>query len=86
MHGGAAPQVQAAALKRLEELRDPAIQYYAWLLEQRDFPSAGLGAANSVMDRTDGKPTEKVEMEVTGEIALIAPRLQEARRRLADRG
>ena len=49
-HGGAAPQVKAAAEKRIEELKQPAIAYLAYLLEQRDFPSAGLGAAKDVLE------------------------------------
>lgn len=60
-HGGGAPQVKAAAEKRLEELRPAAIRYLEWLLSQREFPSAGLGAAKDVLDRNDGKPTEKHE-------------------------
>lgn len=63
MHGGAAPQVLAKAAERLEQLRPKAIAYYDWLLEQREYPSAGLGAANAVMDRNDGKPRESVVHE-----------------------
>src|SRR5262245_26164447 len=31
-HGGAAPQVKAAADRRIQELEQPAIAYLAWLL------------------------------------------------------
>ena len=55
-HGGLAPQVIASAEKRLEDLRPAAVNYLDWLLSQRDFPSAGLGAAKDVLDRNDGKP------------------------------
>lgn len=69
-HGGAAPQVKAAAEKRLEELRQPAIAYLAHLLEQKQFPSAGLGAAKDVLDRLDGKPRESVAVEHSGGIVI----------------
>src|SRR5207253_478542 len=54
-HGGAAPQVKAAAEKRLDELRPAAIRYLDWLINQKEYPSAGLGAAKDVLDRNDGK-------------------------------
>lgn len=71
-HGGAAPQVKAAAERRLEDLRPAAVNYLDWLLTQRDFPSAGLGAAKDVLDRNDGRPTEKVDMNVTGQIDVVS--------------
>lgn len=67
-HGGSAPQVRAAAEKRLEELKPAAIQYLGWLVTQRDYPSAGLGAAKDIMDRTDGKPRETVDVNLTTEV------------------
>ena len=89
LHGGASPQVKAAAAKRLEELKPAAIQYYEWLLNQNEYPSAGLGAANSVMDRVDGRPVEHVQMDVTAkpdlsrlsdeELALVEGILARAR-------
>lgn len=70
-HGGGAPQVKAAAARRLDELEEPAVGYYAWLLEQREYPSAGLGAANAVMDRLKGKPHESVDLHHSGEIDIV---------------
>jgi hypothetical protein len=70
MHGGAAPQVRKAAEKRLEELRQPAVSYLAHLLEQKEFPSAGLGAAKDVLDRLDGKPRESVALEHSGDVVI----------------
>lgn len=70
MHGGAAPQVKAAAEKRLADLVPKAVEYYDWLLSQRDFPSAGLGAANAVWDREKGKPREQVSLEHSGGIVI----------------
>lgn len=70
MHGGSAPQVKAAAERRLDELRPKAIQYLDWLLDQKDFPSAGLGAAKDVLDRNDGKPHESVDIHHSGSVAI----------------
>lgn len=83
MHGGAAPQVKRAAERRLDQLRPLAIRYYDYLLSQQDYPSAGLGAANAVMDRVDGKPAERVQLEVSGDAALLDA-LEAGRRRVAE--
>lgn len=80
-HGGGAPQVKQAAHERLMALQYPAIAALDWLVNQRDFPSATLGAVKDVLDRTEGRPTEKVDMNITGEVALIE-RLTAARKRL----
>jgi hypothetical protein len=69
-HGGAAPQVKKAAEQRLQELKQPAIAYLAHLLEQKQFPSAGLGAAKDVLDRIDGKPRESVDMNHSGDVTV----------------
>jgi hypothetical protein len=66
MHGGSAPQVRAAAEKRLADLRPAAISYLDWLLNQKEYPSAGLGAARDVLDRNDGRPAESVRVEHAG--------------------
>lgn len=70
-HGGGAPQVKAAAERRLADLVPKAVEYYDWLLTQRDYPSAGLGAANAVWDREKGRPRESVDMNVTGQVNVI---------------
>ena len=70
-HGGSAPQVKQAAEKRLEELRPAAIRYLDWLVSQREYPSAGLGAAKDILDRNDGRPHESVDMNVTGQIDVV---------------
>lgn len=80
-HGGAAPQVIAAAAARLEALRTPAIAYLGYLLAQREFPSAGLGAAKDVLDRVDGKAAETVRVIETTDAKLAE--LKEAQRQNA---
>ena len=82
VHGGAAPQVKRAAERRLDELRPLAIRYYDYLLGQREYPSAGLGAANAVMDRVDGRPIEHIEVTTRAGATLDAAR-QAARERNA---
>ena len=83
-HGGRAPQVKAAAERRLADLRPAAILYLDWLLNQKAFPSAGLGAAKDVLDRNDGRPAETVAMHVSGSLTL-EQRIAAARERLRDR-
>ena len=81
-HGGAAPQVIAAAEARLEALRTPAVAYLGYLLGQREYPSAGLGAAKDVLDRVDGKAAELVRVIESTEHDLA--KLKEAQRKNAE--
>ena len=71
MHGGSAPQVRAAAEKRLDELRPKAIRRLDWLLDQETFPTVILGAVKDVLDRNDGKARESVDMNVTGQLNVV---------------
>lgn len=64
MHGGKAPQVQASARERLMALQPKAIQTLDTLLSRDEFPTVQLGAAKDVLDRTEGKAAEMVQ--VTG--------------------
>ncbi len=84
-HGGAAPQVKMAALARLEHYRDRAAERLCELIELADFPSTSLGAVKDLLDRTLGKPTEKVDVSVSGELSLVPDRLAAARKRLSER-
>jgi len=61
MHGGAAPQVKAAAMERLRALQDPAIDRLAKLIAQEEFPTVAYAASRDVLDRTLGKPQEQVQ-------------------------
>mgnify|MGYP001611907323 FL=1 len=72
------------AAERLEELKPAAIRYYDYLLGQHEYPSAGLGAANAVMDRVDGKPRESVDMRVRGAMTL-SMKIAAMRERLHER-
>lgn len=72
MHGGSAPQVKAAAKERLMALQPLAIQTLNTLLQRDEFPTVQLGAARDVLDRTEGKAAEQVQMNVTGSIDIIA--------------
>ena len=62
--------MRRAAERRLDELRPAAIRYYEYLLAQREYPSAGLGAANAVMDRVDGKPAEQTKVTHDGTLVI----------------
>jgi len=59
MHGGAAPQVKAAAMERLRALQQPAIDRLAKLIAQEEFPTVAYAASRDVLDRTLGKPQEQ---------------------------
>lgn len=70
MHGGKAPQVKAKALERLMALQDPAITRLAELIEQKEFPSTAMAAIKDALDRTMGKPSESVSMDVSGDLVI----------------
>lgn len=82
IHGGGAPQVKAAAAKRLDELRPLALRRLEWLLEQEDYPSTMYQAVRDVLDRNDGRPAETVRMELDTVDAQLR-RLDEGRARVA---
>lgn len=81
MHGGSAPQVQAAARERLMALQPLAIQTLHSLLNRGEFPTVQLGAARDVLDRTEGKATETLQISAT--VNVINDRLLSARKRLS---
>ncbi len=69
-HGGNAPQVRAKAEERLLALQHPAIDRMGQLIEQTEFPTVAYAASRDVLDRTLGKPTEKVETKVSGRLEI----------------
>lgn len=81
MHGGGAPQVKEAAQARLMKLQHPALDALDWLLKQRDFPSAAMSAARDVLDRTEGKAPESMDLHVTGQIDIVSVLKQRQARR-----
>ncbi len=81
MHGGKAPQVMAKAKERLMALQPMAIQTLHNLMGREEFPTVQLGAAKDVLDRTEGRATETIDMNVSGDMQLIT-RLQSARKRI----
>lgn len=85
MHGGSAPQVKAKALERLMALQPKAIQTLDSLLSRDEFPTVQLGAAKDVLDRTEGKAVESVNLQVSGSLDIVG-RIREARKRLQARG
>ena len=70
MHGGAAPQVKAAALERLKLMQPKALDTLDRLLGREEFPTVQLAAVKDVLDRTEGKAMERVEQHVDGDITL----------------
>jgi hypothetical protein len=66
MHGGAAPQVKLAAMQRLEAFQHKAIDRLMQLAEQKEYPSTAFAAVRDVLDRTMGKPSERVELTGAG--------------------
>ena len=63
-HGGAAPQVKAAAAKRLLALQHPAIDCLSDLIAGRkEYPSVAYQAARDVLDRTMGQPGEAPDLQ-----------------------
>lgn len=71
MHGGAAPQVKAAALERLHAYQDRAIDRLMTLVEQKEYPSTAYQAVRDVLDRTMGKPAESVAVQHSGGIKIV---------------
>lgn len=62
-HGGAAPQVKAAAKLRLAALVDPAIGVLAATMRERKKDTqAAVRAAIAVLDRTGHGPTLRTEL------------------------
>ena len=69
-HGGGAPQVKLAAMERLRQLQNPAIDRMAKLIDQEQFPTVAYAASRDVLDRTLGKPQEAINHSVLGAIVI----------------
>lgn len=68
VHGGAAPQVRAAALRRIHSLVDPALEILAEAMAAGPTPE-GVRAARDVLDRAGYKAPEKITFEKKDEAA-----------------
>jgi hypothetical protein len=55
-HGGSAPQVKKAAQRRLDALLMPAIERLAEIADQDEHLPSALGAVNTILNHTKGKP------------------------------
>lgn len=71
MHGGAAPQVKAAALDRLRALQDPAIDRLGKLIDQDTFPTVAYAASRDVLDRTLGKAADQQQVTHSGSVTIV---------------
>jgi hypothetical protein len=70
MHGGGAPQVQAAARQRLAALVDPALLRLGQLVREKKQASVALGAVKDVLDRNGLKAPD-------GRIEIVWPGMEE---------
>ncbi len=76
VHGGAAPQVRAAAHRRLLALVDPALEILGASLASKS-ESTRMQAARDILDRAGHKATDKVEL--SGSVTSIAETLRSRR-------
>ena len=78
IHGGAAPQTQAASARRvLEALVGPALVQLRRLIEDPKVSDAvKLAAIRDLLDRTGYKPTERVEVITMDMIEAEIARLE----------
>lgn len=81
MHGGAAPQVRAAARERLSAMAPKALTRLDELMDRREFPTVQLQAARFVVEQEVGKAHEHVDMRVEGDWEKLAARIQQVRLR-----
>ena len=69
-HGGAAPQVKAAADARIAALVDPALIQLARLIDSAETDAVKLAAVKDALDRAGYKPKEKADINVTGSVTI----------------
>jgi len=71
-HGGGAPQVRAAAMRRLEAAAEKATERLIQLSEQDEDRSVALRASDSIIDRVIGRPRQGVDLgDGTGTLRLL---------------
>jgi hypothetical protein len=64
MHGGGAPQVQAANRARLLALVDPALVRLGQLVQEKKQVGVALGAVKDVLDRNGLKAPDHVDSRI----------------------
>ena len=70
MHGGKAPQVQAAAADRLKAMQPKALATLDGLMDREEFPTVQYQAAKAVIDWTEGRAAEHVALEHSGAMVI----------------
>jgi len=76
--------VQLAARARLLALQPKAIQRLDWLLDREEFPSTMYQAIKDVMDRTEGRAPDTVDMNVSVDWEKRIARIKAARKRVGE--
>jgi hypothetical protein len=82
-HGGAAPQVQRAAMERLIDYQHTAISRLFGLAEQENYPSTAYQAVRDILDRSMGRPAETVSMNLNHTLDITSVLKQRLDRRRA---
>lgn len=82
-HGGAAPQVQEKAKKRLSALFPESVRVFGALLKRDEFPTVQFQTARFIAEQEVGKAHESMSMEMSGDAALMLA-LQAGRKRAAE--
>ena len=78
LHGGSAPQVKAAARRRLEAMIDPALSVMLEMLTDRDTPhSVRATLLRDILDRTGYSAPQKLEVITEDVLDREIARLEE---------
>lgn len=67
-HGGAAPQVQAAAQERLKAMQPLALDTLEALMRRDQYPTVQFQASKAVIDWTEGKAAELVTVNMNASV------------------
>lgn len=68
MHGGAAPQVKQAAQERLKAMQPLALNTMEALMSRTEFPTVQFQASKAVIDWTEGKAAELVNVNLNASV------------------
>lgn len=67
-HGGAAPQVKAAAQERLKAMQPLALSTMEALMRREEYPTVQFQASKAVIDWTEGKAAELVNVNLNASV------------------